>query len=67
VELPELQQIVGGVVLDAFDEAVGASRRRWALVFVAFVGGAVTFWMIRRRRRARDVEEASAASTEAAG
>lgn len=66
VELPEVQQLVGSVVLEAFDESVGVSRRKWALVLVAFIAGAVTFWMIRRRRKAHEAQEGSVPVGEAA-
>jgi hypothetical protein len=44
---------VTAVVDEALKEAIGTSRRRWALVVVAFAAGALgAFWIIRRARSA---------------
>ena len=47
---------VGAVVDEAFKEAIGISGKKWALVVVAFVAGAIgAVWLIRRpRSRAGD-------------
>ena len=44
---------VGAVVDEAFKEAIGISGKKWALVVVAFVAGAIgAVWLIRRARSA---------------
>jgi len=42
---------VGAILDEALKETVGISSKKWALVLVAFVVGAVgAFWLVRRAR-----------------
>jgi len=51
---------------EAFDEAIGRSSKRWALLLLAFVlGGALAFWLVQRSRGAGPEALDSFSSTEA--
>ena len=44
---------VGAILDEALKEAVGISSKKWALVLVALVVGAMgAFWLVRRARSA---------------
>ena len=44
---------VGAILDEALKEAVGISSKKWALVLVALVVGAMSaFWLVRRARSA---------------
>jgi hypothetical protein len=46
------EAVVGGVLQEAVDELSGRSRRKWAVVLLAFiVGGVVAAAVIRSRKR----------------
>jgi len=46
------EAVVGDVVQEAADELTGRSKRKWALVLVAFVlGGVIAVVVIRSRKR----------------
>ena len=43
-------EVAAAVVVEAIDEATGASSRKWAVILVAFVLGAVVALVAVRRR-----------------
>jgi len=55
---------VGAVVDEALREAIGTSHKKWALVVVAFVAGAIgAAWLIRRARSAEPAITPATAET----
>jgi hypothetical protein len=46
-------QIVAAVAAEAVDELVGTSNRKWAVMLVAFVLGAIVAGIVIRRRSER--------------
>jgi H+/gluconate symporter-like permease len=45
------EQIASAVVQEAIDEALGTSHKKWALVLVAFLVGAVVAAFVARQRQ----------------
>jgi hypothetical protein len=54
------ERLVANVVTEAFDEMIGRSNRKWAVILVAAIAGAIIAAAItRRRRRGGNVVSAS--------
>jgi hypothetical protein len=58
-----IERAASGILIEAFDEAVGLSKRKWALMLLAFVlGGAVVAALIVEYRKRTETIDGSAAA-----
>jgi hypothetical protein len=60
-----IERAASGVLIEAFDEVVGLSKRRWALMLLAFVlgGAAVATLFFKNRKRTETIGGSAAADT----